>query len=52
MNILNKIASFFKIQTDTSSAESENQRPKSMQVSGELKNFLENEVLELSLIHI
>jgi len=46
MNILNKIASFFKTQTDTSSAESENQEPKSMQVSGELKNFLENEVLE------
>ena len=46
MNILNKIASFFKTQTDTSSAESENQEPKSMQVSGELKSFLENEVLE------
>ena len=46
MNILNKIASFFKTKTDTSSAESENQEPKSMQVSGELKSFLENEVLE------
>ena len=46
MNILNKIASFFKTQADTSSAEPENQEPKSMQVSGELKNFLENEVLE------
>jgi len=46
MNILNKIASFFKNQTDTSSAESENQESRSIQVSGELKNFLESEVLE------
>ncbi|MDA8854147.1 malate synthase G [Gammaproteobacteria bacterium] len=46
MNILNKIASFFNTQTDTSSVKSESQEPQSMQVSGELKSFLENEVLE------
>ena len=46
MNILNKIASFFKTQTETSSAVPEIQEPQSMQVSGELKSFLENEVLD------
>ena len=46
MNILNKIASFFKTQTETSSAVPESQEPQSMQVSGELKSFLENEVLD------
>ncbi|MDA7702920.1 malate synthase G [Gammaproteobacteria bacterium] len=46
MNILNKIASLFKTQTETSSAVPESQEPQSMQVSGELKSFLENEVLD------
>ncbi|MDA9054211.1 malate synthase G, partial [Gammaproteobacteria bacterium] len=46
MNILNKIASFFKTQTETSSAVPKSQEPQSMQVSGELKSFLENEVLD------
>ncbi|MDA9001481.1 malate synthase G [Gammaproteobacteria bacterium] len=46
MNILNKIASFFKTQAETSSAVPESQEPQSMQVSGELKSFLENEVLD------
>ena len=46
MNILNKIASFFKTQTETSSAVPESQESQSMQVSGELKSFLENEVLD------
>ena len=46
MNILNKIASFFKTQTETSSAVPESQESQSMQVSGELKSFLENDVLD------
>ncbi|MDA7709737.1 malate synthase G [Gammaproteobacteria bacterium] len=46
MNILNKISSFFKTQAETSSAVPESQEPQSMQVSGELKSFLENEVLD------
>ena len=46
MNILNKIASFFKTQTETSPVTPESQEPQSMRVSGELKSFLENEVLD------
>ena len=46
MNILNKIASFFKTQTDTSPVTPESQEPQSMRVSGELKSFLENEVVD------
>ena len=46
MNILNKIASFFKTQTDTSPVTPESQEPQSIRVSEELKSFLENEVLD------